>query len=602
MLKFKRIKCKTEEYMKRFSKICAIALSALCATSLFACGGNGDNDDDKQLDPTKTSIRICYYNGGLRDVWINDVITEFKKDFADYSFEEGKLGVDVDLSSSKDHRGANYKMSTLDTDFDVFFLEDVDYYDFKVAGNFYDITDVVTNKAITGVKDGNLVSSESKTIEEKLTPYARTYYNLGTESAPEYWAMPFHSSTMNINYNVDLFDKGYYFAKGKTAEGMSDAELEQNLPFLFTDDKENLSAGPDGVEGTYDDGMPATFADMNALMKYMVANGVTPFLWTGRSNFYITKLANEIWANVSGEDQIKLSYQLGGGEADDLVTLDDDGNIVYDGDKVKTFKETIGNDNTYKLHLSEGKLAALKFIENIFSSGDYYTKDSVNGQYTHLNAQEDFITSGYDEEAPNVAMLIDGTWWESEGRDYFDEKGANSFGNRKFGIMPIPKLDASRIGEDETKLIVCNSSVYIRGNCTGAKAEVAKTFFSYLHSDKVLNMFTAETNIMREFEYELTNESLNKMSYYGKMNYGIFHNDKVHIVPIRPLTDDAVRHCSLLNELSWGWNTGKSNSVADMLFNGAKGKSESEGGYTAEQLFKAVYEYYSKNWSKIYRG
>ena len=568
--------------MKALKKVLSLILSAGMLMGMAACGQKVDDGGSNSAkdDPTKTTIKLCYYNGGLRDVWIKNAISEFENTFADYSFENGKKGVHVDLDSAKDHRGPNYLINAKDTDYSMFMLEDVDYYDYKVAGHLLDVTDIVKAKAITGVENGALVSSESKTIEGKMYSDAKTFYDLDGK----YYALPFHASTLNLNYNVEIFENyGLYFAKGKTAEGLTDAELESKLPELFTADKDNLSDGPDGKAGTYDDGMPATFADMKALVKYMKTTGVTPFIWTGKSNFYITMLANAVWSDIVGADEMRANLSLEG-EADDLVTLDENGNIVYDAGKIKTVKEALMGDTAYKFHLSEGKLHALEFIEMIFESSDNYYEGSVNGGFTHLDAQKFFIKAG-TSQYPNVGILIDGTWWDSEGRDYYDTVGDKTYLKRKYGIMPIPKLDASHIGEKETKLISCNSSVFINSNVTGAQKKAAETFFSWLHSDKALALFTKETAIMREFDYTLSSADLAGMSYYGQMNYGIFRN------AYRPLSDNAVRNSSILHEQRWGWTTAKTNSVADMIYTNKM---------SAEEIFKAVYNYYSTNWQTVY--
>lgn len=584
--------------MRKFNKVLSLILSAGVLVGLASCGNkipgnsNGGNsgtpsESSATEDPDKTNIKLCYYNGGLRDVWIKNAIAEFENTFADYSFESDKKGVKVTLDSAKDHRGPNYLINAKDTDFSMFMLEDVDYYEYRNKGHLASIKNVVTNKAITGVENGQLVSSEEKTIEEKMYPDAKTYYNVNND----YYALPFHASTLNLNYNVELFENyGLYFAKGKTAEGMTDAELEKNLVSLFTSDLNNLSDGPDGVHGTYDDGLPATFADMNALIKYMKVAKITPFIWTGKSNFYITLLANAVWADIIGADEVRSFLSLSG-DADDLCTLDANGNIVYDAGKIKTVKETLTGDTAYKFHLSEGKLHALEFVEMIFEDSNNYYFKSVNGGFTHLDAQKFFIKGG-TSQYPNIGFLIDGSWWDSEGRDYFDTVGDKTYLKRKYGIMPIPKIDASHIGEKETKLISCTSSVFLNSNLTGAKKTAAETFMSWLHSDKALAIFTKETAIMREFKYALSDSDLAAMSYYGRVNYGIFNNEKVDVVAYRPLSDSAVRNASILHEQRWGFSTGKSNSVADMIYTDKM---------TAEQIFKAVYTYYSTNWNTIYQ-
>lgn len=590
-------------------KIVAIALAAVVVVGLilyFFVFRNKNNSTAPGNDGTKTTLEVCYYNGGLRDIWLNTAIERFTEIYADYSFEEGKKGVFVDLNSSKDNRGNNFLVTAKTSTEDVFLLEDVDYYDYMAAGNMMDITDIVTKPAVDKVENGVPASTETGSIESKMRTTARDYYNVGTEEAPKYYALPFHASTMNINYNIDLFEqKGYYFAKGKTAEGMTDEELEEGLVDLFVSDGYDVSlrsAGPDNEEGTEDDGLPATYADLRALMKYMLANGTTPFIWTGRSNFYITKLANEAWANFEGAAQMQLNFKLGAGEeATNLVELDDNGNIQIDQGKIKTYSEIVDSDEAYKLHLQEGALHALELIRLIFENEENYAPGSVNPGFTHLDAQRNFIKYGYDSNYNDVgaAMLIDGTWWDSEGRTYFDSVGNNSYLNRRFGIMPIPKASVDQLGDPQTKLITCTSAIFINSNCTGASAEAAKAFVSFLHSDEALNIFTGETAIMREFNYELTNTTLAGMSYYGKQVYNMFQDEDVDVIDVRPLTDEAVNNNNLLNEQTWGFTKSDgTNNPAEVFYNTWR----SGNMITAEAYFLEVYNYYASNWSTLYHA
>ena len=39
----------------------------------------------------------------------------------------------------------------------------------------------------------------------------KQYYNVGTETAPKYYAIPFFESSMNLQYNVKLFEENCYY-------------------------------------------------------------------------------------------------------------------------------------------------------------------------------------------------------------------------------------------------------------------------------------------------------------------------------------------------------------------------------------------------------
>ena len=78
-------------------KMKALPFILCAATSVLALGScfNREEDDDQSLDATKTTLGVKYYNGGLRREWIDKVCDAFEKDFADYSFEPGKKGIQI---------------------------------------------------------------------------------------------------------------------------------------------------------------------------------------------------------------------------------------------------------------------------------------------------------------------------------------------------------------------------------------------------------------------------------------------------------------------------------------------------------------------------
>ena len=381
--------------MKAKIKSTAMVLAALMATASFAaCEGRGGSE--VEIDHTKSQLYVAYYNGGLGEEWYDKVVKDFETMYANYEFEPGtgKKGVQVVPTKDKGLHGNTIGTTVVSRPEDVFLIEDVDYYDYYNYGNMYDITDVVTGKAS---------DSETKTIEQKLKGGRDSYWNMGTQDEPKYYALPYHASSMNIIYNVDLFeDMGYYFGKDEdgnnlTAEGMNDEELTANLQDLFVADgmdKSQRSDGPDGVFGTEDDGLPATYADFFALCKMMRVDGVTPIMWNGYAQIYFVDLANELWANNVGKDQFELNWKLEG-EATDLLIPTADGVDVNDDGSYKTTSETITADNAYKLHLQKGKLQALDFIKKLLSdSGNYYAK-GFDSSFSHTEAQKWFIKGGY---------------------------------------------------------------------------------------------------------------------------------------------------------------------------------------------------------------
>ena len=81
-----------------FALVMTLALVATALVGLVAC----DRDNGQIIDATKTQINLKYYAGGLGTDWIDAVIKTFEEKYADYSFEEGKTGVQVMKTYQKD--------------------------------------------------------------------------------------------------------------------------------------------------------------------------------------------------------------------------------------------------------------------------------------------------------------------------------------------------------------------------------------------------------------------------------------------------------------------------------------------------------------------
>lgn len=75
-----------------FKRIVGFGLACIAAISMAACGGNGNKDDSKKDDPTKTTLNVFTYGAGYGDEWFTRLANAFSKAFANVSFEDGKTG------------------------------------------------------------------------------------------------------------------------------------------------------------------------------------------------------------------------------------------------------------------------------------------------------------------------------------------------------------------------------------------------------------------------------------------------------------------------------------------------------------------------------
>ena len=77
--------------MRKFTKLFALLLSVMCFTSIFS----GCNNKGVKIDHTKTQLYVSNYDAGIGRTWIEGIGKSFEQAFAEYSFQEGRKGVQV---------------------------------------------------------------------------------------------------------------------------------------------------------------------------------------------------------------------------------------------------------------------------------------------------------------------------------------------------------------------------------------------------------------------------------------------------------------------------------------------------------------------------
>ena len=74
-----------------------------------------------------------------------------------------------------------------------------------------------------------------------------------------------------------------------------------------------LTKGRDGVEGTYDDGLPETYEEFQSLVDRIKYMQLTPFVYSDVIETGLTEpLAETIWAQYDGMTNYKISYSYEG--------------------------------------------------------------------------------------------------------------------------------------------------------------------------------------------------------------------------------------------------------------------------------------------------
>jgi hypothetical protein len=557
--------------MRKIKSIVLVTILAIVLLFSFACNNNIEN-----IDTTKSQLFISNYNGGYGSDWINAVKTRFEQEYATTSFQDGKVGVQLMIDNNK-NTGIDIFSTASSSINEVFFAGNMFYYDWVGSNKFLNITDIIEAE---NIKDDN------KTIESKMSDEQISYYKTNKN---EYYAIPHYSSFCGINYDIDLFEfKKLYYAKNGVESENYALDMETYGGYggtvIYTGEGEK-SAGPDGLHGTDDDGLPATYDEFFALCSYMqTRKGVTPFVWSGKyASYYIDYFLASLMADYEGYDQTMLNYTFEG-KATNLISVSSQGTIT-------ALEEIdINSSNGWQVYSQAGRYYALEFLENIIK-GNYVLTSSF-GSTSHIDAQTTFLKSSYNNEP--IAFLIEGTWWENEAKNTFKYMEQNygdeySKTNRRIGFLPLPKTSNDKIANESTLVNTDTSLAFIKANIDNSKILLAKTFLQFCNTDLSLQEYTSIVGFPKSIKYELDNTQYNKLSHYEKQIWDYNKNAKI----VHPLSKNPI---FLSNQYSFvlynTFDTAVFNNALSAIYN---------GDATAISFFNGIKAKYNESsWQQSY--
>ena len=194
-------------------------------------------------------------------------------------------------------------------------------------------------------------------------------------------------------------------------------------------------------------------------------------------------------------------------------------------------KVDINAQNGYLTADSKGALEALELTEELVNRNNgYYSQNAFKTTQNQIKAQNEFLLSAKTNE--RIAMIIEGSWWENEALAMFEQmsKGPDNekyaYKTRRFGAMLSPRLDASLVEDKTVKTILTsNSTAFIP--VYSSKQELAKKFLKYFCTDKALRAYNVTTGIGLAYDYDLTDDEYDSLSYYAQNVYDIFKSDKI---------------------------------------------------------------------------
>ena len=229
----------------------------------------------------------------------------------------------------------------------MFFTETVNYYDHVNRGNFADITDIVKDETLEEFgEEGTILSKMDTAFADYLSVDGR------------YYGVPFYEGIYGLMYNKQVFlDYGLYYVHSGTLEG----DKADTLTFITPKNAlgETLSAGPNGELGDYDDGLPATYAQFEELVRHIREDtSVIPFSYGGSVREYPSRAMMTFWADAEGYDQMRLNFTLTGKATDLVESVGGDGTV-------QTYSDDVLPADAYKLRKQAGQYYALSFLNDI---------------------------------------------------------------------------------------------------------------------------------------------------------------------------------------------------------------------------------------------
>ena len=474
--------------MKRILSL-ILALSVLF--SLTACTPPGLSEAESGKEDT-TVLTVFNFNGGVGTTWLENIKPYFEAQYADVSFEEGKKGVTIDIIPRKADISA-----CLAQGYHVIFNEEVAYNDLITQGKILDITDVVTS-SLSDVSKG----VETGTIENKLDKSQREAL---TAKGGKYYALPHYEVYTGLAYDADLFkEKALYFAKDGG----------------WTDDPSEMTCGPDGdYSTTYDNGLPSSYEEFYALMNKMVNETVAPFVFTEQLPRYTNDLLAGLWAAYSGKDEFLLNVNFDSQGTDTMARI-----MVEEGGRLVEKEVSINMSNGYLMSQQSGKYYAFELLEKIATNADYRS-EKVTGSLAHTGAQEQFIYSNLEGKTAPIAMLIEGSYWYNEAKDYI-LRSENTYKdrakNRNLAWMPLPRQYSGTVTEGNgtknvlletlSSFAVINASIKDNAGLVNC----AKTFLKYCYTNESLVNFTLDSGTPKGVKYTMTKEELDKLPPYQR--------------------------------------------------------------------------------------
>ena len=534
---------------KNLTKILSLALCAAIGTSTFV--GCGPGDSQEQINENQTQLYVNLRYAGLGDLWMKRYKEEFEKFYAETSFEEGKKGVQVIIDYTYSG-GYDVLKNLITTRAEVIWSEAGAHHQIATDGIALDLSEII--------KEPLTEFGETATIESKMEQSLLDYYR-ATDG--KVYVLPWFDYFKGTIYDVDIFEgresdgQGFYIAKdGGFTNGLEGSPAK--------------SAGPNNIEGDYDDGLPSNYDEFFDMMDEMLVYGITPFTFPGLATTYMDSFFINLWLNNEGEEAA-INYTFDG-TATDLI------NVAADGTITELPDTKITNENGYMIFKQEGRYRAYQFLEKFIKNPMYYSVNAFDAAGSQTQAEEDFLYGVVDGQE-KIAMIVDGLWWESEATSIFeamellDENYSKE--NRRFAWMPMPFYEDSSEERSQTMVTEKETHVLINKNIAPEKIEVAKKFLQFTSTDAMLIATVEEISTPRSLKVSDTS----KFATADLTSYGAS--------VIEALNEATILSRLSTNKFQWSAALGNNQLFCMSTVNGAQYNSLVSSFYNESELTAA---------------
>ena len=454
---------------KKFTRLSAIALTGLLGVSAFAgCGGKGA----EKPWGDKIRIDVSVYAGGYGTDWFVDLANE-------YNASQDKYYINKLPDNKNDIYSISQKIVAGIKEADVFITNSSDINDLKNQNKLIDLTEIYNTKH----------AGEDTDVKGKIKNYELVEKTMGKDGVM--YALPYQTGMSGIVYDHDLFEEmGLLFEDASTANG--------------------LTKGRDGVEGTYDDGLPVTYEDFKDLVDEIKVKQMIPFIISDKIESGLSEpVAETIWAQYDGLTNYILSHSYNG---------------TYTSPSTGT-QTAITRETGYKLYsegLMEGRVKAATFFKEMVLPADNNYNDVTNTSgWSHTDAQGKFLMS--HNTGKRVAMIFEGAWWENEAKPSFAADAKNNgdqwaYGKRDFRMMPLPSFT----GESKE---TAGKNVFSAGGAGTVfalkqdNAEKEAGIIDFLKSytkDETLRNFTKRSGALLPYEYDFEEADIANFTPFTK--------------------------------------------------------------------------------------